>query len=65
MPYNLTTSGNEKISKLSEKIKCIARSFGSGYHHKIEIGSSLTRENLSATSLTINDLVKKADDEGN
>ena len=63
VPYNLTTSANEKITKLSEKIKCIAKSFGTGHHHKIEIGSSLTRENLSSTSLTINDLIKRAEDE--
>ena len=38
---NATSSGNEKITKLSEKIKCVSKSFGSGFHHKIEIGTSL------------------------
>ena len=42
--FNSTASGNEKIFKLSEKIKCINRSFGQGYHHKIYIGNSLSKE---------------------
>jgi len=54
----LTASNNEKILKLSEKIKCIQRSFGSGFHHKIQFGTSLTND-LPTANLTINDLIKK------
>ena len=44
VPYNTTSSCNEKITKLAEKIKCVHKSFGTGYHHKIEIGTSLSDE---------------------
>lgn len=56
-----TASNNEKILKLSEKIKCIQRSFGSGFHHKIQFGTNLTND-LAYNSLAINDLKKNKDD---
>lgn len=43
---NATSSGNEKITKLSEKIRCVSKSFGNGFHHKIEIGTSLEQSTL-------------------
>ncbi|CAF0738487.1 unnamed protein product [Brachionus calyciflorus] len=51
---NATLSGNEKIFKLGEKIKCIKKSFGSGFHHKIQIGSFITPD-VNIDGLTIND----------
>ena len=44
LDHAATFSNNEKILKLSEKIKCIERSFGSGFHHKIQFGTGLTAE---------------------
>ena len=54
---NLTASNNEKILKLSEKIKCIQRSFGSGYHHKIQFGTNLTSE-LPSNTFNLNEMKK-------
>jgi tetratricopeptide (TPR) repeat protein len=52
--FNATVSGNEKIFKLSEKIKCIGKSFGQGFHHKINVGSSLSRD-YAGDSLKVGD----------
>lgn len=41
---SFTMSNNEKIFKLSEKIKCVQSSFGTGFHHKIQFGTSLNTE---------------------
>lgn len=59
--FNSTSSGNEKIFKLSEKIKCIKKSFGNGFHHKIQVGSFITPDNPNV-SITLNDF-SKSDDE--
>ena len=37
-------SNNEKMLRLSEKSKCVYKSVGQGYHHKIILGSELSRE---------------------
>lgn len=57
---SVTSSNNEKILKLSEKIKCIQRSFGTGFHHKIQFGTNLTND-LLANNLSLNELKKKTD----
>ena len=56
-----TSSHNEKIFKLSEKIKCIQRSFGTGFHHKIQFGTSLNTEPL-ITSHVISELKNESND---
>ena len=63
IPSNITTSGNEKIAKLTEKIKCIAKSFGNLHHHKIQVGACLTPhegpQSLGYSNfLTLNDMSK-------
>ncbi len=69
IPSNLTTSANEKMAKLSEKIKCISRSFGHSYYHKIQLGSCLANDRSSlgySEYLTLNDLLlatEKKEDE--
>jgi hypothetical protein len=67
IPSNLTTSFNEKIFKLSEKVKCVNKSFGQSFHHKIQIGSSLSKElNTSlnyANYLSVSDLKNRKFDE--
>ncbi len=55
-----TLSNNDKIFKLSEKIKCINKSFGSGFHHKIQFGTSLTTE-MKPGSQPISELLKDQD----
>jgi CCR4-NOT transcription complex subunit 10 len=45
--YNSTVIGNERIFKLSEKIRCINRAFGHGFHHKIQIEGSLSQDRAS------------------
>jgi hypothetical protein len=57
--FNATASGNEKIFKLSEKIKCISKSFGQGYHHKISVGGSLGRD-YTANPLKVSDFTDAA-----
>lgn len=52
--FNSTPTANEKLFKLSEKIKCISKSFGQGQHHKIQLGSSLSREVSTARYKNIN-----------
>lgn len=59
IPSNLTTSFNEKIFKLSEKVKCVSKSFGQSFHHKIQIGSSLSKE--LNTSLNYNNYLSVSD----
>lgn len=49
-----TASHNEKIFKLSEKIKCIQKSFGTGFHHKIQFSTSLSTEPLTTSHLLSN-----------
>lgn len=58
---NGTLSGNERLFKLSEKIKCIKKSFGSGFHHKIQIGSSITAD-LNLKGLSLSELKELDDD---
>ena len=58
---NATLSGNERLFKLSEKIKCIQKSFGSGIHHKIQIGSSITAD-VSLKGLSLSKLKELQDD---
>jgi hypothetical protein len=62
IPSNITTSGNEKIAKLTEKIKCIANSFGHLHHHKIQVGACLTNESFQSLGysnfLSLNDMNK-------
>lgn len=60
---NLTTSGNEKLFKLSEKIKCISRSFGSGVHHKIQIAHSLRKEEHDVQHLTASEFNSQSEQE--
>lgn len=59
VPFYSTASGNEKIFKLNEKIKCISKSFGSSFHHKIQVGCSISTNDSKSKSdkfnLTIND----------
>lgn len=50
-----TMSNNEKIFKLSEKIKCVQSSFGTGFHHKIQFGTGLNSE-PKETKLSIGDM---------
>jgi hypothetical protein len=50
-----TMSNNEKIFKLSEKIKCVHKSFGAGFHHKIQFGTNLTSD-PKETNLVLGDL---------
>jgi hypothetical protein len=59
IPSNLTTSFNEKIFKLSEKVKCVSKSFGQSFHHKIQIGSTLFKE--LNTSLNYNNYLSVSD----
>lgn len=58
---NCTLSGNERLFKLSEKIKCIKKSFGSGIHHKIQIGSSITPD-ICLKGLSLGELKDLEDD---
>ena len=60
LDHAATFSNNEKILKLSEKIKCIERSFGSGFHHKIQFGTGLTAEHNDG-GLLLTELKKAAD----
>jgi hypothetical protein len=60
--FNATVSGNEKIFKLSEKIKCISKSFGQGYHHKINVGSSLGKDHV-CNPLKVGDFESSESDE--
>jgi hypothetical protein len=57
---NSTSSANEKLFKLSEKIKCISRSFGLGGHHKIQIAHSLSRDPDQEERLGVSDFAAAA-----
>jgi hypothetical protein len=65
IPSTASTSGNETILKLNEKIKCVQLSFGSGYHHKIQLNSTLlsSRDAFSTNELKAEDFKLNSDEE--
>lgn len=36
--------GNERMMKTSEKLRCIQKSLGTGFHHKIVVGNTVNRD---------------------
>ena len=68
IPSIMSTSGNEKIAKLSEKIKCIQRSVAHAHHHKLVVGTGLnstTSTPATRASLTMSQLATASDNNNN